>query len=124
MAKKNFTDVNTSPVYDTIAQATAEEQETQEIQEVQEKPKKRKARKTYTEQEKQDFKAQGITAGRKGAKLDRINMGFKPDVYDYITTMSRVRGETVTDFVNHILRRSMEENMELYQKAIEFRNSL
>lgn len=118
MAKKNFDDVNTNPVYDTIAQATADTQETQE------KQKKRKERRTYTEEETQEIMQNQNTVGRKGVKLPRINMAFRPDVYDYIFTMSRVRGETQSDFVNHIVRRSMEENMDIYKKAIEFRNSL
>lgn len=63
------------------------------------------------------------TAGRKGAKLPRMNIAFAPEIYDYIQTMSRVRGETLTDFVNHVLRQSMDDYADIYKKAQEFRNS-
>lgn len=117
MAKKDFSKVNTGRVYDAIAAATAE-QEPQEAQET------RKERKTYTEEEAAEFLRTGRTSGRKGVKLPRINLAFLPDVYEYIQIMSRVRGESMTDFVNIALRQHMEEHHELYDKAIEFRNSL
>lgn len=125
MAKKDFSQVNTGRVYDTIAAATAEpEQEVQEVQEIQETEKKRKPRKEYTAQERLNFIQEMKTAGRKGVKLPRINLAFAPDVYEYIQIMSRVRGESMTDFVNIALRQHMEEHRDLYDKAIEFRNSL
>ena len=64
------------------------------------------------------------TSGHKGVKLPRINVAFAPDTYEYIQTMAQVRGETMTRFIDHIIRRSMEENAETYAKAIEFRNSI
>lgn len=122
MAKRDFSQVSTSRIYDTIAEATAEpEQETQEIQEIK---KKNKPRKEYTAQERLDFMQDMRTAGRKGVKLPRINLAFAPDVYEYIQIMSRVRGESMTDFVNIALRQHIEEHRDLYDKAIEFRNSL
>lgn len=121
MAKpKNFSQINTDRVYNTIAEATAEPdiQETQEVQET------RKPRKEYTAQERLDFLQEMKTAGRKGVKLPRINLAFSPDVYEYIQIMSRVRGESMTAFVNIALRQHIEEHRDLYDKAIEFRNSL
>ena len=120
--KKDFSSVNTGRVYNTIAEATAapDPQEEQQAQEVQ---KTRKARKTYTEQEQQEFMAAGITKGRKGCKAIRINMAFTPDVHDYIKTMARVRGESITDFTNYIFTRSMEENREIYERAKAFKES-
>ncbi len=106
--RKDFTQINTDPVYDTIAEATREA---------------RKERKIYTEQEAQEFKENLQTSGRKGVKLPRINLAFSPETYDYIKTMSRARGETLTDFVNHVLKLSLEENRDVYEKALEFRNS-
>lgn len=122
MAKKDFSEVNTGRVYDTIAAATAEPE--QEAQEVQETTKKYKPRKEYTAQEKLDFMQEMRTSGRKGVKLPRINLAFAPDVYEYIQIMSRVRGESMTDFVNIALRQHIEEHRDLYDKAIKFRNSL
>ena len=121
MAKKDFSGVNTRSVYNQIADATAEpdQQEEQQAQEAQKKP-----RKTYTEQEGQQFIAAGKTQGRKGLKAVRINMAFTPEVYDYIKTLSRVRGESIQKFIEYIFARSMDENRELYEQAKAFRDSL
>ena len=129
MAKKDFSQLNTGRVYNTIAEATAAPaaQEVQEITpaaEAQEAQTARKPRKTYTEQEAVEFMQRMKTSGHKGVKLPRINLAFAPELYDYVQTMSRVRGETMTDFVNVALRAHMEDNRELYEKAIEFKNSL
>lgn len=125
MAKKDFSQVPTGRVYSTIADATAEpENAAQEVQETQEKPRKRKARRTYTEEEAAEILKTLRTSGRKGIKLPRINLAFTPENYDYIQTMSRVRGENMTDFVNLIIAQHKEENTAIYEKAIEFKNSL
>ena len=128
MAKKDFSSVNTGRVYGAIAEATAEpEQEAAEVLQeaaAQEKPAKRKTRKTYTEQEAAEIMQTLKTTGRKGIKLPRINLAFTPELHAYITTMSRVRGENLTEFVNYVLRQHMEEHRDIYEKAIEFKNSL
>lgn len=125
MAKKDFSQINTSRVYNTIAEATAEPtQEAAEVLETQGTRKKYKDRKTYSEQEAAELLMELKTSGRKGLKLPRINLAFAPDTYKYIQIMSRVRGESMTDFVNLALRQHMEEHRDLYDKAIEFRNSL
>lgn len=130
MTKKDFTQVNTNRVYDAIAEATAEPETPAEKipmldeSEAQELFPKKKERKTYSEKERQEIMKTLKTAGYKGCKLPRINLAFAPDVYDYISTMSQVRGQTMTAFVDHVLRKSMQENAEIYAKAIEFKNSL
>lgn len=124
MAAKDFTaalDVN--PVYSVIAEATAA-QEITENEETTQTEETKRARKTYTDEEAQEFLANLKTAGRKGVKLPRLNMAFSPDVYDYIRTMSKVSGITLTEFVNKVMKQYMDEHMEQYEKAIEFRNSL
>lgn len=122
MAKKDFSTINTGRVYEAIADATAEP--VQEVQEKQETKKKYKPRKTYTEQEAQEFISELKTTGRKGLKLKRINMAFSDEVYNYIQTMARVSGITLTDFVNLAMKQHKEEHKDLYEKAVEFRNSL
>ena len=127
--KKNFDAINTDRVYNAIAEATAEPEQEQEINEAQESqaiqddPHKRKERRTYTKEEVQAFKEEMRTAGRKGVKLPRINLAFSPTLYDYVQTMSRVRGESMTDFVNCVLRQSMDDHADLYQKAKDLLNS-
>lgn len=126
---KNFSEmINTGRVYDTISEATAEpeqaEQETAEIMQADAAQEARKPRKTYTEQEAAQILQNMQTSGRKGLKLPRINLAFTPEMHEYITTMSRVRGENLTQFVNHVLQEHMEAHRDIYEKAIEFRNSL
>lgn len=125
MAKKDFSGVNTGRVYNAIAEATAAQEYTgiSKPQETQEAPA-RKPRKTYTEEEAAVFLRSLKTNGRKGVKLPRINLAFAPDLYEYIQIMSRVRGESMTQFVNLALRQHMEQHKYVYEKAIEFKNSL
>ena len=119
--KKDFSEVNARSVYNQIDEATAapDQQDEQQAQEVQKKP-----RKTYTAEERLQRMAEGATQGCKGIKLRRINMGFTPEVYDYISTMARVRGESIATFTRYIFTRSMDENREIYEKAKAFRESL
>lgn len=110
---KDFSNVNTDRVYNTITEATADPETST-----------RKDRRTYEGQEAAEFLNSGRTSGRKGLKLSRINMAFTPDVYEYIKTMSRVSGLTMTAFINKALKEHMENHKETYNKALEFRNSL
>lgn len=121
--KKDFSAMNTNPIYDSLAEVTADPEE-HNVQQEQENHKTRKERKTYTEEEQKKAMNEMRTSGRKGVKMPRINMAFSPEVYEYIQTMSRVRGETMTKFINHEMKKSMKENADIYAKAIEFRNSL
>lgn len=59
------------------------------------------------------------TQGVDGAKLDRINMAFTPTNMDYIRTMSKMKGQTMTQFVNAIIAEKREKNGTAYQKAKE-----
>lgn len=121
MAKKDFGGVNTNRVYQQITDATAEpEQEVTAAHEAQEEFETRKVRKTYTTEETQEAQRQMKTQGRKGVRAQRINMAFAPDTYLYIKVMAAARGQTITDFVNEIIRQSMEANAENFEKAKEF----
>ena len=113
MAKKDFSDININPVYDAIQEATA--QETQQ---------KRKPRKEPTPEEARELLQSMRTTGHKGLKLPRINLAFAPDCYEYVQTMSRVRGESMTDFINLVIREHKENHGDIYEKALEFRKLL
>ena len=106
--KKDFSAVDTGRVY-TAIEETLEEPQAQEAQ--------------HTEDELRGIREAGKTQGRKGCKAIRFNMAFTPTVYEYIKTMARVRGESVTDFTNYVFVQSMEDNAELYEKAKEFTES-
>lgn len=111
--KKDFTTASSvTPVYQQIDQATAQPQ------------KKQKTHKTYTEEQQEALRAAGLTQGRRGVKMRRINMAFDDDIHEYIQTMARVRGETLTAFTNAVFRKSMEDNAELYEKAKAFKEML
>ena len=122
MAKKDFSKLNTGRVYDAIAEATAEP-EAQEVQQAQDAPQQRAARKGYTEEEKAAYKQAGKTQGRPGCKMERINLAFTPDNYEYVKTMATVRGQSMTEFVNHIIAANMEENAALYAQAKAFKKA-
>lgn len=122
MGEKDFSGIDAGRMYNAIHEATAEP--AQEAQEVQETKRQYKPRREYTEQEKQEYMQQGKTTGRKGLKMPRINLAFAPDIYEYIQIMSRVTGQSMTDYVNTILRQYMNEHQDIYKKAVEFRNSL
>lgn len=135
MARKDFTAANTGRVYNQIAEATADPAEntaqdtaaasdTQEAQDTPQERRAQKPRREYHGQEAQEWQKAGKTQGRKGCKMVRINMAFEPDVHEFVRTMARVRGETVTDFTNHVFRQFMEDNADTYKKAMEFRESL
>lgn len=111
MAKKDFSTANTGRVYTTIEEATLEQDQ-------------RKPRKTYTKEETEAAINALHTSGMKGVKLPRINLAFTKDNYEYIETMSRVRGESLTAFTNFIIAQHREAHKDLYDRAIEFRNSL
>ena len=113
--KKDFSSVDTNPVYDAIAEATGTRAGGK---------KKYKPRKTYTEEEAAAVMDNLQTAGRKGIKLPRINLAFTPANYEFVKIMAQVRGQNLTEFVNDMLREARESHADIYEKAIEFRNSL
>lgn len=119
-AKKDFSKVNVNPVYDLIAEAT-------EAPAASDKPggkKGYKPRKTYTEEEAAEALESLHTSGLKGVKLPRINLAFTPANYEFIKIMAQVRGQNLTEFVNDVLQQARDNNADLYQQAINFRNSL
>ena len=110
-AKKDFSQISTDAVYSSIQSATAEHG-------------KRKPRKEYTEQEAQEIAETMRTSGRKGVKLPRINTAFQPSNYEYVQTMARVSGITLTEFINKAIKEHREAHADLYEQAIAFRDAL
>lgn len=76
-----------------------------------------KAQGTATPQEAAERAAELRTQGRKGCKAVRINMAFTPDNYDYIKVMSKIRGESMTEFVNYAIEKYRNDHSELYDLA-------
>ena len=94
MAKSFKNEAARPSVYLNTIGAQAE-QETQAVQEVQELHERQEAL---------------ATQGKKGAKAQRINMAFTPSNMEFIKIMARVKGQTMTQFVNAILDKAREEN--------------
>lgn len=117
MAKKNFDEINTTNVFtEQIKEATAEPAKA---------PIPRQKRTAQpTEEIIEQAREQGRTQGRKGCRAHRFNMAFSPKAYEFITCMARVRGETITSFVNHLIEKCADDNAEIYQQALKFRDSL
>ena len=57
-------------------------------------------------------------------KSQRINMAFTDTNMDYIRVMSKLSGQSMTDFVNALVAANLEKNGETYNKAKEFVNQL
>ncbi len=108
MAKKDFTNINTENVYSALGTATS----------------KRGQQATASSSEVKERADTLRTQGRKGCKAVRINMAFTPDNHDYIKTMARISGHTMTEFVNIVIERYRTEHPELWEKALEIKNSL
>ena len=117
MAKKDFNAINTNNIFtQQIEEATAE---------LTPEPIPRQKRGgTPSKEVVEQAREQGRTQGRKGCKAHRFNMAFSPKSYDFIVTMARVRGETITSFVNHLIEQCADDNAEIYQQALKFRDSL
>lgn len=70
-----------------------------------------------TPEEKAVREAEGRTQGRKGCKAVRINMAFWSENHDFIKTMSRISGKTMSEYTNLVLKRYREEHPDIYGKA-------
>ena len=106
--KKDFTQ-ETAPVYSTIignADPRLFEQEEPDERDVQEAQEALQ------------------TQGKRGYKLQRINMGFTPTNLDFIRTMARAKGMTQTQLVNHILDKYREATGDRYDKIKELLGDL
>lgn len=125
MAKKDFSKINTNSVYSTIAEATArpEGRPTEETKGY----NMFDAQATQKAQEKQILDTKEIVnavldrveeKGRERQKAKRINMAFTDENYNYINVMARIKGLTLTDFINEIITDSREKNGAVYEKAV------
>lgn len=76
-----------------------------------------KAHPVVTDAEAKQRKAAGKTQGAKGAKLDRINMAFNSDNFEYLRTMAGIRGQSITAFCNDIIAEHREKNAAIFEQA-------
>ena len=59
------------------------------------------------------------TSGRKGYKMQRLNISLTPSEYDYVRIMAGVTGKSQTRFIGDLIRREASANSETYRKAKE-----
>lgn len=116
-AKKNFEEINTSNVFEEQIKAATAEKAPEPI------PRQHRDQ-TPTQEIIDQAREQGRTQGRKGCKMHRFNMAFSPKAYQFLSCMARVRGETMTSFVNHLIEKCADDNAGIYQQALKFRDSL
>lgn len=84
--------------------------------------KAKKVQPPTSEAEKIQRKAEGRTKGRAGCYTDRINMAFTVDNYQFIKRFHKLRGENMTEFVNHIIddyRAQHTKDFEAFEKFID-----
>lgn len=70
-----------------------------------------------TPEEKAEREATGRTQGRKGCKAVRINMAFWSDNHEFIKTMARISGKTMTEYTNLVIAKYREEHPDIYNRA-------
>ena len=64
------------------------------------------------------------TQGKAGKKVDRMNMGFTAENYEYLRVMSGIHKMTITKYVNHIIEEDRKNNADLYIKVRDLMNSI
>ena len=59
------------------------------------------------------------TAGRKGFKMQRLNISLTPSEYDYVRIMAGVTGKSQTRFIGDLIDKDRAANAATYEKAKE-----
>lgn len=103
-------------------------QETQQAQMTQEAQHTRKAGEVPKAQLEADIEEMAAmtaaaearkTAGRKGYKMQRLNISLTPSEYDYVQIMAGITGKSLTRFIGDLISREAERNADTYRKAKE-----
>ena len=116
MAKKDFSAMNTG---------RAETAESSAVMRKLEQGASNKGQQGETTQQEAAERAAALrTQGRKGCKAIRINMAFTPENHEFIKTMARISGKTMTEFANLCIQNYREEHPDLYEKAKQIIDSL
>ena len=129
-AKKDLTGaINTGIDRLFSANDPQQEQQTQQTQEV---THPHKAEEVSNEQRAADVDEMAAmtaaaearkTAGRKGYKMQRLNISLTPSEYEYITIMAGITGKSLTRFIGDLIDRDKAANADTYKKAREIINN-
>ena len=110
-AKKEFSNINTGRIAGTPSTL--------------DRGTSKKGQQATASPEEQAERAEALkTQGRKGCKATRINMAFTPENHDFIKTMAKIRGETMTEYTNYLIEQYRTEHGENYAKVLEIRDLL
>lgn len=118
----------TNAIAEAAAVDTQEKQKAQKkvvAQKKQKAPENKPRKDDYTDAEKEEFIKTKSTRGRKGVKVPciRVNQALPPELHEYIKTMARARGESMTDFINYVIEEDKKKNKKLYEQAKKFLNN-
>lgn len=116
MAKKDFSTMNTGRAEAAAGEAV--------IRKLEQGASNKGQQGEATPQEAAERAAALKTQGRKGCKAVRINMAFSPENHEFIKTMARISGKTMTEFANLCIQKYREEHPDLYEQAKQIINSL
>ena len=86
--------------------------------------KNRKMQTPASREEADERMALMQTRGRKGVHLPRINMAFTPENHDFIKTMSAVTCQTMTEYLNDVIKQYREEYSQDYDEIIKMRERI
>ena len=78
-----------------------------------------KAHKEASPEEAAQRRKEGRTRGKKGAKMDRINMTFNSDNYEYLRIMGGLKGLNRTQFCNEIIAEHRAQHEAEYEQALK-----
>lgn len=101
--KKDFSKIGSGMVYSSIEQGISE----------------RGQQGTASKEEAAERAASLQTQGRKGCKALRINMAFTPGNHEYIKTMAKMTGKTMTEYTNLVIERYRTQYDDKYAKLKE-----
>lgn len=129
-AKKNLQGVISAGI-DRLFSANDAEQEaanTQKGNMTQEAQPTHKAKEVSQEQRAKDIEDMTAmieaaearkTAGRKGFKMQRLNISLTPSEFEYVRIMAGITGKSQTRFIGDLISREAERNADAFNKAKE-----
>lgn len=124
MNKKSFKDSN--PAMAFISKPEVNNKHKSESDSIEDREVQNTDSAPYTQEVQLEQEVQGTqesvrktpkTQGKKGQKLPRINMAFDEENIEYLRLISRIRGVSMTQYVNDLLNEDKKINDNLLKKA-------
>ena len=64
------------------------------------------------------------TQGKAGMKLERMNMGFSSENYEFLRVMAGIHKMSITKYVDHLIEEERRRSADLYNKAKDLMKDL